>query len=159
MCLSYSNLASYPLDHQWMEVGCAVTWFYLLYNLFNTTGLLSEGLVEPASQTPTLHCTLSFWCSARQRAINIPLEIGVSYRQFGILLLEDDRGNLVDTIIHDERCNGVLNINLTILQKWLQGTGKPPTWSSLIEVLRDIELSVLANDIEKELHLRGWTEV
>ena len=87
-----------------------------------------------------------------QLKINIPLEIGVSYRQFGILLLEDDRGNLMDTIIHDERCNGVLNINLTILQKWLNGTGKPPTWSSLIEVLRDIELNSLADDIENELY-------
>ena len=150
---SYSSLASYSLDHQWVKVGCVAAWFC---NLFNVPGLFSEDLVEPASQTPTLHCTLSFWCSARQRAINIPLEIGVSYRQFGILLLEDDRGNLVDTIIHDERCNGVLNINLTILQKWLQGTGKPPTWSSLIEVLRDIELNALAHDIEQELHLRGW---
>ena len=126
---------------------------------FTQAAITIGDLVEPGSQAPTLQAALSFWCSARQRAINIPQEIGVSYRQFGILLLEDDRGNLVDTIIHDERSNGVLNINLTILQKWLQGTGKPPTWSSLIEVLRDSELNVVAQDIEQELQLRGWTKV
>ena len=39
-------------------------------------------------------------------------------------------------------------INIEILQEWLIGRGKlPVTWATLVEVLRDIELSTLAGDI------------
>ena len=112
-------------------------------------------MADQRPRPPTLHCLLSFQLhsSAAQSPINIPQEIGIHYRQFGILLLQDDRGNLVDTIVHDELNYGAVNINLSILQKWLNGRGKPSTWSSLIQVLRDIELSVLAHDIEQELQL------
>ena len=40
-------------------------------------------------------------------------------------------------------------INTEILQEWLTGRGKQPvTWVTLVEALRDIELSSLAGDIE-----------
>ena len=40
-------------------------------------------------------------------------------------------------------------INTEILQEWLIGRGKQPvTWATLVEVLRDIEQSTLAGDIE-----------
>ena len=40
-------------------------------------------------------------------------------------------------------------INIEILQEWVTGRGKQPvTWTTLVEVLRDIELSVLAAEIE-----------
>ena len=40
-------------------------------------------------------------------------------------------------------------INTEILQEWLSGRGKQPvTWTTLVEVLHDIELSTLAGDIE-----------
>ena len=39
--------------------------------------------------------------------------------------------------------------NTEILQAWLTGRGKQPlSWATLVEVLRDIELSSLADDIE-----------
>ena len=45
--------------------------------------------------------------------------------------------------------NDAERINEEILEKWLVGKGKQPvTWATLVEVLRDIELSVLADDIE-----------
>ncbi len=105
-----------------------------------------------------MHCLLSFQ-SATAGAINIPQAIGVQYRPFGILLLQDDSGNLVETIIHDSTKFGAMDINLSILQKWLNGRGKPPTWTSLLEVLRDIELCVLAHHIEQELLQRGWEAI
>ena len=38
--------------------------------------------------------------------------------------------------------------NTEILQAWLTGRGRQPvTWATLVEVLRDIELSSLAGDI------------
>ena len=46
----------------------------------------------------------------------------------------------------------VRGIVLKILQRWLEGMGKhPTTWATLIKVLRDVDLSQLANDIEKNL--------
>ena len=39
-------------------------------------------------------------------------------------------------------------INMQILEEWLNGSGEQPvTWATLIEVLRDSDLSTLANDI------------
>ena len=37
---------------------------------------------------------------------------------------------------------------LRILQEWLEGKGLPVTWESLVQVLRDTGLSVLADLIQ-----------
>ena len=40
-------------------------------------------------------------------------------------------------------------INIEIIEEWVTGKGKHPvTWKTLTEVLRDIELSTLAEEIE-----------
>ena len=40
-------------------------------------------------------------------------------------------------------------INREILQEWTKGRGKQPvSWETLIEVLNDVELSILASEIE-----------
>ena len=45
--------------------------------------------------------------------------------------------------------NDAEQINTEILQEWLTGRGKQPvTWTTLVDVLRDIKLSILAGDIE-----------
>ena len=45
--------------------------------------------------------------------------------------------------------NDAEEINTEILQEWLTGRGKQPvTWATLVEVLREIELTTLASDIE-----------
>ena len=44
-----------------------------------------------------------------------------------------------------------LLINLEILSLWIQGKGKPLSWSVLINVLKSIELPILAKDIENGL--------
>ena len=52
-------------------------------------------------------------------------------------------------IIAHKNLNNAEQINTEILQEWLTGRGKKPvTWTTLVEVLRDIELSTLAGDIE-----------
>ena len=83
----------------------------------------------------------------QDKQINIPQEIGIKYETFGIILLEDDSGAIVDNIVRECR-EWAEDINKQILQKWLRGRGKHPvTWATLVEVLRDIELSILAGDI------------
>ena len=45
--------------------------------------------------------------------------------------------------------NDAERINTEILQEWLTGRGKQPvTWATLVKVLCDIKLSVLASEIE-----------
>ena len=45
--------------------------------------------------------------------------------------------------------NKAEEINKEILEQWITGRGKQPvTWKTLTEVLRDIELSTLAGEIE-----------
>jgi len=48
--------------------------------------------------------------------------------------------------------NNAQQINMEILQEWLAGGGKEPvSWRTLIRVLRDVGLNVLAGDIEAAL--------
>ena len=57
----------------------------------------------------------------------------------------------MDGIAQEHRGN-VDTINKEILKKWLQGRGKKPvTWRTLIEVLRDSQLSELADEIQTNL--------
>jgi len=66
---------------------------------------------------------------------------------FGILLLEDDNGVRILSITRECR-DQAEEINIRILQQWLGGRGKlPVSWNTLVAVLRDIELSTLANEI------------
>ena len=79
--------------------------------------------------------------------VRIVEEIGTKYELFGILLLRDRTGAKVKNIAY--RCsNDPERINTEILQQWLAGMGKlPVTWATLVEVLRDIGLSTLADGI------------
>ena len=89
---------------------------------------------------------LSF--SAKAKKLNIAVQVGAKYSNFGIFLLEDDTGAIVSAL-EIEHLKNVERINGAILQKWLQGNGaKPVTWSTLVTVLRSIEMDELANDIE-----------
>jgi len=83
----------------------------------------------------------------RERRINIPQEVGTKYTQFGILLLEDANGGRIRNMEH-QHFRDAERINTEILQEWVSGSGKQPvSWATLTEVLRDVELSVLARDI------------
>ena len=84
----------------------------------------------------------------RERRINIPQEISTKYYQFGILLLEDTNGTRVRNMEHKHR-GDAKQINMEILEEWVNGRGRQPvSWATLTEVLRDVELSELASDIE-----------
>jgi len=84
----------------------------------------------------------------RERRINVPQEVSTKYTLFGILLLEDTNGNRVRNMEHKHR-GDVEQINMEILQEWVNGRGKQPvSWATLTAVLRDVGLSVLARDID-----------
>ena len=99
-----------------------------------------------SDERPTLIELLRF--RGRERRINIPQEIGTNYHWFGVLLLEDFNGSKVRSIEHKHQRDAE-QINLEILQVWFCGMGRVPvSWATLTEVLRDVELSELASDIE-----------
>jgi len=84
----------------------------------------------------------------RKTRINVPQEISTKYYKFGILLLDDPNGARVRSMEHEHRGNAE-RINEEILQEWISGKGKMPVnWKTLIEVLQDVELSILASEIE-----------
>ena len=51
-----------------------------------------------------------------------------------------------------EHCENAADINLEILRLWIGGKGKPLSWNTLINVLKDIGLGILASDIKEGLY-------
>ena len=83
--------------------------------------------------------------------INLAVEIGAHYHDFGVLLLNDKSGNLISSIEREQRINASC-INVEIFKKWLQGTGRQPvTWKTLVAVLIDVGLKSLAIDVVTQL--------
>ena len=103
-------------------------------------------LCAVTADCPTvLECTTF---QGSQRTINIPQEIGSNYYYFGFRILNDPNGTRVRNFELEYRQNAE-RINTEILREWVTGRGKKPvTWKTLIIVLRDIELSALASEIE-----------
>ena len=105
----------------------------------------------PIVQHPTLSQLICF--KTRADSINVLEQIGPHYREFGALLLEDAAGAVTEAIVikHNRDAKA---INWEILCKWIEGKGKQPVeWSTLVEVLRDIRLSELANETEQTLKI------
>ena len=51
--------------------------------------------------------------------------------------------------MENEHSRNAERINVEILQEWISGKGKKPViWATLTRVLRDVELSILASEIE-----------
>ena len=77
--------------------------------------------------------------SLSAKKVNVAVEVGVRYPMFGIFLLNDANGAIVQALEMEHHWNAE-RINLAILVQWLQGRGvKPVTWSTLVDVLRKIE--------------------
>ena len=73
-----------------------------------------------------------------------------NYKMFGMYLLRDKNGTMVDLIEKDHIIRGAASVTQAILQKWL--TSDAPThtctYQHLIECLRQSELGALAELIE-----------
>lgn len=79
--------------------------------------------------------------------LSIPEQIGVHYRKFGLLLLNDDTGAVVLGL--ERACfYNPAEINRAILQRWLERQHTELTWSRLVQCLKDIGFNTLASDID-----------
>ena len=100
----------------------------------------------PTGAEPTLLEMLRF--NGRKRVINIPQEIGTRYLEFGVFLLEDSNGARVRNL-ELKHLKNAREINIEIIQEWIAGKGKKPvTWGTFINVLRDIDFTHLADEIQ-----------
>ena len=99
---------------------------------------------------PTLPLLIDF-PSSTGRGLNVTQEIGVHYKEFGLLLLNDESGATITAIEHQYHQRAAA-INCEILQRWIQGSGKQPvTWETLVEALKQVGLNTLASQIESSL--------
>ena len=79
--------------------------------------------------------------------LKVPQQVGANYSTFGIFLLNDRTGSRVQSL--KQACLGnPEDVMLRILQEWLEGKGLPVTWESLVQTLRDTNLSTLADEIQ-----------
>ena len=91
---------------------------------------------------------------AQGMSINIAEAIGDKWRVVGIALLDDKRGTVVEGIA-DQFRGKAENINLEVLQRWMQGKGIPDrTWRGLLSVLR-VHFVGLAKSVEEALTEQG----
>ena len=102
-----------------------------------------------ATDRPTLPQLINFKTGTEN--MNILKHIGTQYNDLGIMLLDDKAGAVTKAI--EKQCHHVVyDINREILRQWIQGEGMQPVqWSTLIDVLKKIDLSVLAKEIEDNL--------
>ena len=115
-----------------------------------TTALPKEMPTIKATDRPTLP-QLSYF-KTRSGSINIMEQIGTSYRTLGPHLLKDANGAVTQSIRDQYPHHDAATINYEILQRWIQGKGRQPVqWSTLIDVLKKIELSPLAKEIADNL--------
>ena len=86
-------------------------------------------------------------------SINVLQEIGDDFQKFGTLLLNDEIGHEVDSIVSKNLENGHESINRDIVKKWLVGKGKQPvTWETLIGVLEDMKHLTLVQKIKNTIN-------
>ena len=85
--------------------------------------------------------------------LEIPREVGGNYHTFGIFLLNDQTGGIVDTF-REQYHGDAESVVRRILREWLEGRGLPVTWDSLINALRDTNLLTMVHRIQAVLNVR-----
>ena len=108
-----------------------------------------QPLFQPLLYKPTLPLLLSF-PKLDGGKIKIVQRLTTKFQQLGILLLNDNVGAITSSLVCEHRSH-VEQTNLAILQKWLEGNGKPRTWETFIAVLKEIGHGDLAKEIEDNL--------
>ena len=98
---------------------------------------------------PTMPTLLDFPLTSGKR-ISLAVEIR-KHDDFSIQLLQDDKGNILGQIYEGFGPNPE-RILKEVLQRWLNGRGKPiKTWKTIIQVLKDVKMLTLAESLESEL--------
>ena len=98
--------------------------------------------------TPTLLDLLSMKGADGEPLRVIETIAAGNYKKFGMYLLQDKNGTMVDLLKKNHIHDGVENVTQAILQKWLTSDAPTRTYQHLIECLGQSELGALAELIE-----------
>jgi hypothetical protein len=140
-------------DASWRSIIEALKSMRLNRQATQLTEMLSAGpeVTHPVSSHPSLLAHAASGSTGQPTLpqllrLKVPQRVGVHASNFGIFLLDDTLGSAVRNI--EAKCRGdSVAVVKEILQQWLQGQGIPVTWENLISTLRDIDLNVLASEI------------
>ena len=107
---------------------------------------MAFAFIKFSAQVPTMEELLCFPSS--EGKLNLAEAIGTNYWAMGVFLLKDSDGAKVAAIEKEMQRNTV-DINCQIFRQWLSGRGRQPvSWSTLVSVLKDMNLISLAKSIE-----------
>ena len=84
--------------------------------------------------------------TSKGRDIRILEKSAVKYRDIGAILLKDDTGAVVETIMEAALGKPIEAVR-KIYEKWL-GEDEDHSWKKLAKCFRDVQLNSLAKDIE-----------
>ncbi|KAL5505200.1 hypothetical protein EMCRGX_G006599 [Ephydatia muelleri] len=125
---------------EWMKIEPCLPYFAGVSSKVSRSSPL---LMKPMGQViPQLEGTLTMpqLLSFSGEKLNISVLAGAKYAKFGIFVMEDKTGAIVEALVV-EHVKNAERITMAILQRWLQGRGlKPVTWSTLVTVLQNIGL-------------------
>ena len=113
--------------------------------------LIREALKETkvfSTATPTLLDLMAMKGADGEPLRVIQTIAAGNYKMFGMYLLQDKNGTMVDLIEKDHIIRGAVSVTQAILQKWLTSDAPTRTYQHLIECLRQSELGALAELIE-----------
>ena len=82
-----------------------------------------------------------------------------NYKMFGMYLLQDKNGTMVDVLKKNHIHDGVESVTQAILQKWLTSDAPSRTYQHLIECLRQSELGALAELVENKTVGQGMLPI
>ena len=85
--------------------------------------------------------------------MNVIARVGISNDMLETLLVNDNDGFILPTIITQCQLNGT-KVTMEIMRRWIRGGGRQPvTWQTLTETLKIIGLTELASSIESSLRV------
>ena len=79
--------------------------------------------------------------------VELPFQVKERVNEFGTFLLQDDKGEKM-AAIHNKCGEDKQKMVIEILREWLAGNGAEVSWRSLISVLTDSQLPILARQVQ-----------
>lgn len=102
--------------------------------------------ISRLNERPTMEEFIVLKSKGGKNPVRIIDRIGTKYTELCTLLLQDEDGELIKTIVKDEK--GITkDITREILRRWLSVGGAQATWKVLVDVLMKVEQQTLADDI------------
>ena len=131
-----------PQAHGQRSRGVRVQAKYCVVDLI-ITSLLCTG------DTPTMPQLMAFPVQGGD-SIDFTLEIGNSYKKFGIFILNDSKGTTMNSL-ESQHLKNSEEILHDVFSRWLEGKSLQCTWEKLLECLRLCRCNTLADQLEKNL--------